>query len=189
MEERSINMDTKTSSEASPTITPGGFDKFIIYFSKIIDPVCEYGALFAGIMLAAMMFLTFFDVGGRNLVNKPIIGSYEITEFMMVLLVAFGLSFCARHKGHIRVDVILAYASRKTTRWFNIIAYAFSLIFYILITWQGWLNAWSNLSGKSVSTILLVPIYPFAFLLVIGAALTALVFLRDFLKSINEVIK
>jgi TRAP-type transport system small permease protein len=182
-------MDPKTGKSDSQPIAPGGFDKFIIYFSKIIDPVCEYGAVFAGIMLAGMMFLTFFDVAGRNLVKKPIIGSYEITEFFMVLLVAFGLSFCAKYKGHIRVDVILAYSSKKVTRWFNIIAYAFSFVFYILITWQGWLNAWSNMSGKSASTVLLAPIYPFAFLLVIGAALTALVFLRDFLNSIKEVIK
>jgi TRAP-type transport system small permease protein len=185
----SINTDPQPAKETSQPIEISRFEKFINLLSRIIDPITEWGAILAGIMLAAMMFLTFFDVGGRNLVNKPIIGSYEITEFMMVILVAFGLSFCAKYKGHIRVDVIMAYTSRKTTRWFNIFAYALSFIFYVILTWQGWLNAWSNLSGKSASTVLLAPVYPFAFLLVIGAALTALIFLRDFLKSIEEVIK
>jgi TRAP-type transport system small permease protein len=185
----SVNTDSQAGKEVSQPIVISRFEKFINLFSRIIDPVTEWGAILAGIMLAAMMFLTFFDVGGRNLVNKPIIGSYEITEFMMVILVGFGLSFCAKFKGHIRVDVVMAYTSRKATRWFNIFAYALSFIFYVLLTWQGWLNAWSNLSGKSASTVLLVPIYPFTFLLVVGAALTALVFLRDFLKSVEEVIK
>jgi TRAP-type transport system small permease protein len=176
-----------------------GLDNCILVLSRIVDPLCSVvGAVIAGTMLAGMMFLTFADVAGSQLAKwgflsdhtdffKPIIGSQEITELMMVVLVAFALAYCALHKGHIRVDVVLTYTSVKATHWFNIFAYGISSIFYAFIVWQAWAYAWDNISTHTVSSVLLIPIYPFNFLVVIGAAITTLVFLRDFLKSIQEV--
>jgi TRAP-type transport system small permease protein len=177
-----------------------GLENCVLVLSRIVDPLSGvFGAAIAGTMLAAMMFLTFADVVGSQLgkihfisehvsLFKPIIGSQEVTELMMVILVAFALAYCALHKGHIRVDVVLTFASVKATHWFNVFAYGVSTVFYAFIVWQGWSYAWDNVSTHTVSSVLLIPIFPFNFLLVIGAAITVLIFLRDFLKSLQEVI-
>ena len=165
-----------------------GLAKFVIHLSKVIDPLVNIvGVTIACISLAAMMFLTFFDVAGRHMLNKPIVGSLEIIEFLMVLLVTFGLGYCALKNGHIRVDVIMQFTTRKVNLWFDIFAYCISCIFYIFITWRVWLYGISIYKGNLTSPTLLIPVYPFVFLLSVGAAFVALVFLREFLKSIDEV--
>lgn len=192
MEERNGKetvQDLKTAKKAFLRVPTNGLSTVIIYLNKVVDPLSNFGLVIACVTLAAMMFLTFFDVAGRYIFNKPIIGSYEITEFMMAILVGFALAYCGLKKGHIRVDLILQHLSRKANLWFDIFTYGFSCIFYVFIVWQTFLKAWENVSSHLASSVLLIPVYPFVFIFVIGAAFVTLVFLRNFLQSIAEVIK
>lgn len=164
-------------------------DKVVIYLSKIVNPIIKYAAYIAGTILLMMMVLVFADVAGREIFDKPISGSFEITEYFMAVLTCLALSYCALEKHHIRVDLILQYTSRKQTLWFDIFAYGISFIFFVLVTWQGWFNSMSFFSTKMTSAVLYIPTFPFALVVMIGAALLTLVFLRDFLKSVAEVMK
>jgi TRAP-type transport system small permease protein len=178
----------------------GGFARFISYLSKVVDPIGKYGGAIGSAVLAVMMFLTVVDVlgrfiGGFDVIHKlagfigPVPGSFEMTELMLGLLIAFGLGYCATHKGHIRVDLLLQYTTRKQTLWFDIFAYGISFLFYCVLAWQCWSNA-ANLKGNQLATsVLSIPVYPFAFILVLGASILALVLLRDLLKSIEGVMK
>jgi TRAP-type C4-dicarboxylate transport system permease small subunit len=164
----------------------------------VVNPTCKYGAYISAFMLAALMFLTFIDtifgrLGKWSLINSqtnffgPIVGSQEVSELLMLVFIVFALAYCAREQGHIRVDLILQHVSPKANLGFDIIANFFSFIFYIFITWQAIQFGLDNIRDKSVTTILTIPHTPFNFILAVGAALVALVFLRDFLKSIKEV--
>lgn len=163
--------------------------KIVSFLSRIVDPASRAFVAVSGTVVAVMMFLTFFDVLLRYIFNRPITGSLELTEFMMAMLVTFGLAYCALRKGHIRVDLVLMYVSRRTQRALDVLAYLVSMVFYILITWQVFLNGKSLLASKLTSSVLFIPVYPFVFLLVLGAALLVLVFLRDTMESISEVMK
>jgi TRAP-type C4-dicarboxylate transport system permease small subunit len=175
-----------------------GFSKFVFSLSKVVDHISIWGLALSCFMLATMMFLTFVDVistqlGKWTVINsatgffKPIIGGQEVMELLMLLMVAFGLAFCAARKGHIRVDLILQYVSPKGSLWFDVLAYGVSFVFFIFIAWQAFQYGLDNIKDGSVSTVLTIPIPPFNFLLTVGSALTSLVFFRDFLKSIDEV--
>jgi TRAP-type C4-dicarboxylate transport system permease small subunit len=187
-------MAVDTKQAIIPPASHGGLAKFVAYLSKIVDPLIRGGAAVAAVVLAVMMFFTFADVSSTQIGKylhisffKPIIGSQEITELLMLTMVVFAIGYNALFKGHIRVDLIMQYTSRKVNQWFDVFTYFFSFVFYVLIGWQGWLYAWSNIHDETVSTILNLPIYPFNFLLVIGAAFAALIFLRDCLHSFEEV--
>jgi TRAP-type C4-dicarboxylate transport system permease small subunit len=134
-----------------------------------------------------MMFITFFNVIGRAAFNLPVRGYFESVEFAMVLMTVFGIGYCALSKGHIRVDVLSSYASRRVNCVMDIFAFGTAFIFYVLVSWQGVLNALTYLKDGRTSSVLHIPVYPFIFLLVIGAAFVALVFFRDFLKAMYEV--
>jgi TRAP-type C4-dicarboxylate transport system permease small subunit len=190
-------MGMNTGKEEVQAAAVSGFTRFVAGLTRVTDPLGRIAAGIAATMLAVMMFLTFFDVAGGQLgklplINtrttffKPIIGGQEIAEFLMLMLVCFGLAYCALRKGHIRVDLIMQYTSQKVNLWFNILAYGVASIFYAVVTWQCWISAWGYLLDHSSSPILYVPLFPFAFILVIGLALLTLVFLRDFLSSIDE---
>lgn len=182
-------MEGKVDSVIQQSQKYSGFGKTVKYLSKVIDPLSTYPVTFSCAMLVAMMFLTFFDVAGRYVLNKPILGSFEITEFMMFLLTCFGLAYTAFRRSHIRVDFIFSYLSRRTALGFDIMAYGVSAIFYALVAWQSWIAAFRAMASKSTSSLLFIPVYPLIFMLVIGAGLVCLVFLRDFLNSIEEIKK
>jgi len=156
--------------------------------NKIVDPLSgKVGAAVAAVILFSMMLLTFLDVAGRGLLNKPLSGTLEISEYMMGIIVAFAIGYTAFRKGHIRVDIIMQFVSRKARLWMDIFTYALSAVFYAIIAWQTWIYAFGVKSTKLTSAVLLIPGYPFVFLVSIGAAFVVLVFLRDFLDAIDKV--
>jgi TRAP-type transport system small permease protein len=189
------------AAETSKVVTvpsPGKLTHVVTALSKVVDPLVKAGSVFAAAMLALLMFLIFIEVAGRGLGGNSFVhdhlkfihafvGSDELATFLMGMVVAFGLGYCALLKGHIRVDITLQYVPKKALPWFDIFTYLVSLGFYILITWQFWRNAIENLQSHVSSNILLIPVYPFMFVMLAGTAFVALVFLRDLLASINEV--
>ncbi len=181
-------MEARSNKAVIQAAPSTGLGKLVAFLSKVVNPLSGvFGAAIAGTVLASMMFLTFFDVAGRFLLNKPIDGSLEVTEYLMGLLVGFGIGYCALKKGHIRVDLIMQYTSPKANQWFDVFAYGISCIFYIFITWQTWIYGFGKIESKMTSAVLLIPVYPFVFAIAVGAAFLVLVFLRDFLQSIDEV--
>jgi TRAP-type transport system small permease protein len=187
----------KITAASPPT---GGFTKFVNGISKLIDPLAKYGGAVGATALAILMFLTVFDVLGRfiggfewihNITSffKPIDGTTEITEFLMSILVVFGLGYMALHRGHIRVDLVLQYTSKRLSKIIDVYTYLFSACLYILITWQCWFNVTSKYESGLTSATLLIPLYPFIFITMIGSGICALVLIRDFFKAIDEVRK
>ncbi len=135
--------------------------------------------------LFIMMSLTTADVLFRYIFNQPIAGSYELTEFMMVILVSLGLSHCAVKGGHVNVDLIITRFSKRTR---NIIATITSLLSFglsALITWQGYLYVEDIFQSKLKTPVLLIPVYPFVVPIVIGFASLCLVLLIDVYKSLS----
>lgn len=163
--------------------------KVVHFLTIVISPVARVGVSISSVVIACMMFLTGADVFLRYVLNKPITGSLELTEFMMSITVGFGLAYCALRKGHIRVDLLLIYLPKNTVKVLDAVAYFASFCFYCLIVWQVFLNGRSLMESKLTSSVLFIPVSPFVFLLVIGTAFLALEFLKDTLESVGEVIK
>jgi TRAP-type C4-dicarboxylate transport system permease small subunit len=185
----SMGMEAQTGKATVQSALPTWFDRIILNLSRVVDPINKYGAYIASVMLFIMMILIFFDVSSRWIFNKPIQGSFELTEYLMAILTSFALGYCALKKHHIRVDLMFQYTSKKTTLWFDVFAYGIAFIFFALINWQCWLNVLSYLNNKLTSAVLFIPAYPFVFIVMVATILLTLVFLRDFLKSIAAVVK
>ena len=68
----------------------------------------------AGIaVLAAMMTLTAADVCLRYLFNRPIMGAYELNEFMMAVLVGLSFAYTAIHKEHVGIEFLVERTSQR----------------------------------------------------------------------------
>jgi TRAP-type C4-dicarboxylate transport system permease small subunit len=182
-------MEAKNVSRGVSSESPHGLGIIVTYLSKVIDPVVRYASVISFIAVAFMMFITFVNVLGRAMFDFPIKGYFETVEFSMALMTIFGIGYCALFKGHVRVDVVSSFVSKRANSVMDIFAYGIAFIFYALITWQGFLNGISNLQDGLTSGVLRIPIYPINFTLVVGAAFLTLIFFRDFLKAIYEVRK
>ncbi len=112
-------------------------------------------------ILVAMMLLTALDVGLRYLVNSPIPGGLELVEFMMAIIIPFSLVVTAYEKAHIEVDMLLEKVPAGLQETVGCLTDATSLVFYSMITWQGFLYISEQCESGLTSAVLLIPQYPF----------------------------
>ncbi len=80
---------------------------------KLLENIC---GLLAGGALFAIMALTFFDVGGRKLLEHSIPGSLELTELLMVVVIFASLPLVSLRGEHVVFDSFDSYMSPTVRR-------------------------------------------------------------------------
>jgi len=143
----------------------------------------------AGGILVVMMFLTAMDVLLRYIFNRPISGALELTECMMLIVVAFGLAYCAVLKGHVRVELVVERLPQRTQAIINSFTYLLSLGLLLLITRQCIIYMKMMLDSKLTSAVLLIPSFPFVAILALGMAVLLLTLLVDFINFVLQAAK
>lgn len=82
----------------------------------------------AGVMVAAMMFITSLDVVGRYFFGRPLYAAFEMTEILMGLIIFAGLPLATAAREHITVTVLTERLSESVqalgTRFFEIVSAA-----------------------------------------------------------------
>jgi len=159
------------------------------FIGIIARPAARGMSAIAAGMLVAMMILTGADVTLRYIFNRPILGSFEITEFMMAITVALGLAYCALQKAHVRSDVVVSRLPQWTQAALNSIASLAFLGLFILITWQSIYRAQAMIDTRLTSSVLYIPKFPFVFVVTAGSALLCLVLLRDLFDYLHQAVK
>jgi TRAP-type C4-dicarboxylate transport system permease small subunit len=129
----------------------------------------------ASALLFGMMVLTFFDVVGRYLLNKPIRGAFEITELGLLVLIFAGLPLVSHADEHVTMDFIDRMLPERLARvWVRAMHVVCAAIMFFL-AWQVWLKA-AKISGYSDTTdVLRVPIGPFVYFMALMIGLTGVV--------------
>ncbi|MFC1863899.1 TRAP transporter small permease [Thermodesulfobacteriota bacterium] len=155
----------------------------------IINCATRLSSYIAGIVLFGMMMLTTIDVICRYFFNASILGVYEITEFMMVCLVFFSLSFAQKLKGHVAVNILVDRLSNKPRHIFDVFNFLISIIFLLLIAWMSFSQGIELLHSNRVSGNLTIPVYPFFFVVALGCVAMALELLRDLITGIRGIVK
>lgn len=80
---------------------------------KLLETIC---GLLAGAALFAIMALTFFDVGGRKLIDQSIPGSLELTELLMVVVIFGALPLVSLRGEHVLFDSLDSYLPASVRR-------------------------------------------------------------------------
>ena len=94
----------------------------------------------------AMMVLLSFDTAGRYLFNKPIQGSYEITELVLMIAVVFlALSNCFKIGDQVKIDFVYGKFPPKVKAVFDGIMYLFCMAVFSLVGYLGWELAYDAL--------------------------------------------
>jgi TRAP-type C4-dicarboxylate transport system permease small subunit len=156
------------------------------FLTMIVSPVAKVFNGIAAAVLAAMMLLTGVDVCLRYIFNQPILGSFEITEFIMPVVITFGFAYCALEKGHVQVDILVSRLPRRGQALMNSIASLVFFFLFALITWQSWLRVKGMMDVGQMSIVLDIPVYPFVLTIAVGSAALCLIVLRDFLFYVSE---
>jgi tripartite ATP-independent transporter DctM subunit len=156
---------------------------------RVVNPITRIAESVGRVVLGLLVILITLDVVLRYFFNRPIKGSYELVEFMMVLLVFLGLGFTQTRKGHVSITLLTNNLSSSKLAVIHSITYLLSLGIFVLITWRSILQAGFLRESGTTSDVLFMPNYPFMWVVVLGSALLCLVFLADFLKAVGSVIE
>jgi TRAP-type C4-dicarboxylate transport system permease small subunit len=156
--------------------------------NRVVNPLVRILKSVAAGILAVMMFLTATDVLLRYIFNRPLSGTLELTEYMMVILVGFGLSYCAFVKGLVSVEVVTSRFPPRVQAILNSVTYLLGFAFFSVITWQSILYIRLMCKSNLVSAVLHVPTFPFIAILALGSLVFTLVLLADFLDYLSQAV-
>lgn len=162
------------------------FMKAAHFVEKTVYPVIRIVHKIGLGILVGMMFLTVVDVTGRKFFDAPITGSYELTEFMLALIVFFSVGYTQIQKGHIAMEALVAKFSPRAQAITDSIVYLTSIGLGAVLTWQLLAHAKRTWIGKHVTGVLNLPLYPFLIAAAFGCLLYCIVLLVDFLVSLEK---
>jgi TRAP-type transport system small permease protein len=157
--------------------------QLIICFFKRLSTYLAYIGAFT---LFLMMCLTIADVVGRCLFNRPVVGAFELTEFMVLVIIFAFLAYGQSHKVHINVDLFVRFIPENLKNYIEIINHIACLAIMILITWMGYEKALEIMEAGEASPNLTLPNHPFVFFLVLGCAIMCIEFIRDIIFLIRK---
>jgi TRAP-type transport system small permease protein len=136
----------------------------------------------ASAILFAMMLLTFADVVGRYVFNRPVQGAFEVTELMLVVLIFAGLPLVSYADEHVTMDFIdrlLAPAGRARLQRAMHVVIAAIMAF---LTWLVWLKADRIWAYRDATDVLRIVYGPFVYFMAVMIGLTGLIHLSKALR-------
>ena len=140
------------------------------------------------VVLVAMMGLTFFDVLGRYLFNRPIVGTVETTELLMGSIVFLGIGLTTLKGGHISVDLVTAQLGEAGRRALALVAQITSLVIVELICWRMWVIAAETVDNNLRTQLWESPVWPAAYVMAVGASLMAVAIILQLVRALGELL-
>jgi TRAP-type C4-dicarboxylate transport system permease small subunit len=130
-----------------------------------------------------LMLLTFADVVLRGFFNKPIPGTFELSQYILAIFILLGAAYTQQVKGHVGVDFLTSRLSPRLRVFCEIMTTILSLFIIAVVVWQGWVE---GITEKAVSDQLRIPQYPFRVLVAVGGFLLWLELLIDLFDSFGK---
>ena len=140
-------------------------------------------------ILFLMMLLTIADVFLRKVFSWSILGTVELTEFMLVILIFFSLAHTEILNGHVKVDLVMSRFGERTQGLFDMATQLACFILSGLITWSTLVYSEKMRASGEVTQDLWIPIYPFIYVVGIGCAILTLTLLIKFFMALIKVVK
>jgi TRAP-type C4-dicarboxylate transport system permease small subunit len=146
----------------------------------------RYAATLAGIALLLMAIVGALDVIGAA-IGRPLVGTHEITETLMVIAIFMALASAQQGNAHIRVELFTRQLSPSLQVALSIFGLACSLACFALIAYFGWSSTLRSIStGEFRQGQLSFPVWPARMALALGATLMAFQCLREIVLGLMK---
>lgn len=151
---------------------------------SVLNKATERGLIAVAVMsLSALSLLTTADAFGRYVLNRPIMGSVELTELLMVVLIFSSIPLVTASKGHIAVDTFALMLPRSTIRFQEMLSQFIAFGISGLLAWVTFKKAVSVTHFGEITQMLGIPLGPFVYFMAILLLLDALFHLRHCLSA------
>lgn len=161
------------------------------HFLKGVDWLNELiGRIFSWAVVLIML-ITVYDVAMRNLVGRPTIWAFDVSNQLyavhFLMLAGFGLL----HNVHVSVDVLWARWQPRTQAIVDLVSYLlFFLPFMIMLTWQSYLFAARSWASRETSWgVMAMPLYPLKTVMVVASVLLLLQGIAIIIRRVYSIVQ
>jgi TRAP-type C4-dicarboxylate transport system permease small subunit len=155
---------------------------------KIVTILCQVASTIGVVFLVAIVSLTVLDVLLRLFFNSPILGSTELTEYMMIGLV-LGAGLCALRGKQIKMDMIVERFKPRAQAFVDSITFFLTLSIFGTLCWCIFREGLALKQLKLISNVLKIPAYPFYLILSISLGILCLALIVLLIKSVVKAAK
>jgi TRAP-type C4-dicarboxylate transport system permease small subunit len=139
--------------------------------------------LVASLAVLVMALLGGVDVISATAFGKPILGVYEATELLMVVVTVLAMSSLQARRMNIAVDVISSRLPAAAQQWIFLFSNLLGFVFFGLIAWQGWLAAWEAVRTQEYAQGgVQIPVFPSKIAFALGMSVLVLQYAKDLLR-------
>ncbi len=139
-------------------------------------------AVVGGAVLMCLMALTVLAVTLRKF-NDPILGTQDLSEAGLIVVVFFAMAYSGWTGGHIAVDLIGNFVSARRLAALDASVRILCGLFFLVVAWQSLAQGLDALEFGDGFNLLDIPHYPFFFVIAFGSLVFALVLVVLGLRS------
>lgn len=156
----------------------------------MIDSVLDRSNRWLGFVLAAavglMMLVTFVDVVGRQVFDRPLPAAFEFTRILLGMMVFVGLPVVTGHNEHITIGLFNGLFRPRAQRLKRAIVAALCAFLTAILAWELWKQAGKLDRLNEKFMFLQIKLAPFVYVMAVLSVLTVLVFLARALVELRR---
>lgn len=156
---------------------------------KPLHPVAGLLDKASWLALFIMMMMTAIDVFLRNFTNASILGTIELTELLMVIVVFGSLAQCEVANGHIRVHLIMEKMGPRFQALAEVFTQALATFLFSFMTYAMYKHASGLKLYREITMDLSLKVYPFGYVAFIGCVVITLLLFSKTIISIIKAVK
>ena len=108
--------------------------KLLSFLDNIIDRIVVIGGNVGAVLIVVILFLTMYEIILRYVFNNAPMLADEITAYMLVAVVALGLSYRWREGGHVRVEALVSRLPGQAQYWLRLFTLSAAFFFTVMVT-------------------------------------------------------
>lgn len=139
-------------------------------------------AIVGGAILMCLMALTVVAVTLRKF-NDPILGTQDLSEAGLTMVVFFAMAYSGWTGGHIAVDLIGSFVSARRLAVIDAAVRILCGLFFLVVAWQSLGQGLDALEYGDGFNLLDIPHFPFYFVIAFGSLVFACVLVVLGLRS------
>jgi len=136
-----------------------------------------------------VMCITWVDVIGGKVFNKPIFGGIDMVMLAQLLAISFAASMMVILGRHIQVEFMVALLPKRLRNIIKSMSNLVCFAFFVLIVWRLFAFAYSFQTGGEVTPTAYIPIFPFVYGAAVACIPVCLGYFQQCIESILKVAK
>jgi len=147
------------------------------FLRKINKWICHIGEA----CIAGLMIIITIDVILRMFLNSPILGAYEICQFLLLISLYGSFAYLQSEKGHVSVNILIDKFPAKVRTFIMMLTYLVAVVFCAFWAYGAFAQGLVYVASKNETALLKIPYFPFYFFEGVCMAMMAITLFIDFL--------